>query len=74
MVQCGGIAYNGSTSCIANLTCYIQNVTYSACLKTCPIGWQCAGKYIIFKENKYVLKIELHKRVHIYQSKLVNSN
>ena len=46
--QCGGEGYDGPTTCVSNLTCYVQNSAYSLCLKNCPKYWQC-------KENGKIL-------------------
>jgi hypothetical protein len=48
--QCGYIGYNGSTSCVSNLTCYSQNSKLSYCDISCPQYWQCQGNgYIILE-------------------------
>jgi len=41
--QCGGTGYNGSTTCVSNLSCYVQNSKYSWCDISCPQYWQCQG-------------------------------
>ena len=42
--QCGGNGYNGSTTCVSGLTCYIANSGKSACYQSCPIYyWRCQG-------------------------------
>ena len=42
--QCGGGGYNGSTTCVSGLTCYIANSEYSGCHPSCPYYyWRCQG-------------------------------
>lgn len=40
--QCGGIGYNGSTTCVSGLTCYLRDIQYSMCDISCPAGWLCS--------------------------------
>ena len=40
--QCGGIGYNGSTTCVSGLTCYIAHFGFSGCHQSCPdYYWRC---------------------------------
>jgi hypothetical protein len=39
--QCGGKDYNGPTTCVTNLTCYVQSLEYSLCHISCQAGWLC---------------------------------
>ena len=41
--QCGGKGYNGSTTCLSGLTCFMQNSRSSQCSLSCPQYWQCQG-------------------------------
>ena len=42
--QCGGKGYNGPTTCVSGLKCYIANWAISACYQSCPFYyWRCQG-------------------------------
>jgi len=62
--QCGGIGYNGSTTCVSGLTCFIAHSGFSGCYQSCPVYyWRCQGNgkikayfiLIIFFLNKIFL-------------------
>jgi hypothetical protein len=56
--QCGGINYNGSTTCVTGLTCYVKNSRFSGCIQNCPKYWECQGNgYIIFKLKYYITNL-----------------
>jgi hypothetical protein len=40
--QCGGIGYNGSTTCVSGLTCFVRDLQYSMCDLSCQVGWFCS--------------------------------
>ena len=40
--QCGGINYNGSTTCVTGLTCFVRDFQYSMCDLNCQVGWLCS--------------------------------
>ena len=41
--QCGGKGYNGSTTCVSGLTCYMVNSDLFQCSPSCQKYWQCQG-------------------------------
>jgi len=45
--QCGGIGYNGSTSCLSGLTCFVRDLQYSYCDISCQAGWLCSTTNIV---------------------------
>jgi hypothetical protein len=55
--QCGGKGYNGSTTCVSGLTCYVQYSGYSACDIRCPQYWQCQRNGKIKKKNLHVTTV-----------------
>jgi hypothetical protein len=52
--QCGGVGYVGSTDCVANTTCYENNLYYSQCLTSCPgSNWLCYNQSKIFRKISF---------------------
>ena len=54
--QCGGLGYNGSTTCVSNLTCYMVNLGLFQCSTSCQQYWQCKGNGEIRFKNKILQK------------------